>query len=78
VAFTRGLIAVRRSTDAFRLGDTALVARNVRQLMSQDIAARDLAVAFEASATDGTRYVVSVNADGVRLNALTGTVVRLP
>lgn len=61
--YTRGLIALRKSTDAFRLGTEELVAKNVRLIESPDISETDLVIAYAAKATDGTEFVVFVNAD---------------
>lgn len=63
-AYTEGLIKLRRSTDAFRLGDKALVDSNVKLLDIPEVAASDLAMAYENKSTDGTgTYYVFVNAD---------------
>lgn len=60
---TRGLIHLRRSTDAFRLGTMDLVESNVSKVESPDIATRDLVVAYRAQSTDGEVYYVFINAD---------------
>lgn len=62
--YTAGLIELRKSTDAFRLGDQALVNTNVTLLQIPEINAQDLVIAFKNKATDGTgNYYVFVNAD---------------
>tara|TARA_R110002126_G_scaffold200584_4_gene348188 strand:+ start:27659 stop:29935 length:2277 start_codon:yes stop_codon:yes gene_type:complete len=61
--FTSGLIALRRSTDAFRLGDQDLVAKNVSLIESEDIQEEDLVLFYKASSTDGETYYVLINAD---------------
>ncbi|OCL25420.1 hypothetical protein U472_13815 [Orenia metallireducens] len=60
--YTKGLIALRKSTDAFRLGSKALVDSNV-ELVYPDISASDKIIAYKATATDNTAYYVFVNAD---------------
>lgn len=62
-SYTAGLIALRRSTDAFRLGSKELVDRNVTLLASPDIAATDLVIAYRNEATNGDAYYVFINAD---------------
>lgn len=64
--YMQGLIAIRRSTDAFRLGDKALVDQNVSLLTipGQDgVAENDLVIGYMVTATNGDRYVVLVNSD---------------
>ncbi|XID92064.1 pullulanase [Paenibacillaceae bacterium WGS1546] len=62
--YTAGLIALRKSTDAFRLGDREIVDRNVTLIASPGIASEDLAIGYASKATDGTGiYYVFVNAD---------------
>jgi secreted pullulanase len=76
--FTRGLIELRRSTDAFTLGTEELIAENVKRINSPDIQDEDLIIAFEAQSTDGDIFTVIINADRnnrtVRINKdLTGS-----
>ncbi|MFC5529059.1 pullulanase [Cohnella yongneupensis] len=80
--YTTGLAELRRSTDAFRLGDKALVDTNVTLVPGTGIAANDLAIAYENKATDGTGnyYVFFNGANASRTLTLTedltsGTVV---
>lgn len=63
-AFTKGLIELRKSTNAFRLGDKDLVDQNVRLLDFPEIKDTDLVIAYENVSTDKTgMYYVFVNAD---------------
>ncbi|MBU1107729.1 MAG: pullulanase [Candidatus Riflebacteria bacterium] len=61
--FTRGLIALRRSTDAFRLGNKELVDKNVKLLSVPEMLEKDLVIAYSCCATNGETYYVFVNAD---------------
>lgn len=61
--FTRGLIALRKSTDAFRLGTEELVSKNVSLIDSPDIAETDLVIGYVAESTSGDEYYVFINAD---------------
>ncbi|WP_230192580.1 pullulanase [Paenibacillus sp. CECT 9249] len=62
--YTAGLIELRKSTDAFRLGDQTLVNSNVTLMPIPEIQSQDLVIAYENRATDGTGiYYVFVNAD---------------
>lgn len=62
--YTQGLIALRKSTNAFRLGSEALVNRNVTLINAPEISATDLVIAYKNVSTDGTgTYYVFVNAD---------------
>ncbi|WP_141506407.1 pullulanase [Paenibacillus luteus] len=62
--YTAGLIALRKHTDAFRLGDKDLVDSNVTLIPSVDIKANDLVIGYKNKATDGSgNYYVFVNAD---------------
>ncbi|MGV2939657.1 pullulanase [Mesobacillus sp. LC4] len=63
-AFTKGLIELRKSTNAFRLGETELVDQNVTLLDIPEIKDTDLVIAYENVSTDKTgNYYVFVNAD---------------
>ncbi|ELY5749421.1 pullulanase [Streptococcus iniae] len=65
-AYMKGLIALRRSSDAFRLGTKALVDQNVKLLTipgQNGVAASDLVIGYQLTATNGDRYVVLINAD---------------
>ena len=61
--YTSGLIALRRSSDAFRLGDKAAVDANILMIEEPGIQQEDLAIAYACTATDGTRFLVFINAD---------------
>jgi len=61
--FTRGLIALRKSSDAFRLNKKALIDTNVELLKAPEILPEDLLIAYSATASDGQRFFVFVNAD---------------
>lgn len=62
--YTEGLIKLRRSTNAFRLGDKELVDRNVSLMDIPEIADTDLLLAYKNVSTDDTgEYYVFVNAD---------------
>jgi pullulanase len=61
--YTSGLVALRRSTDAFRLGNERLVSENVTLIESKDIKEEDLVLIFKAESTTNEIYYVIVNAD---------------
>ncbi|SDC94173.1 pullulanase [Geotoga petraea] len=61
--FTKGLIALRKSTDAFRLGTEEMVKSNVKLIESEDIKEEDLVIGYHVKSTDGEEYVVFINAD---------------
>ncbi|WP_082034362.1 pullulanase [Cohnella kolymensis] len=62
--YTVGLMKLRKSTDAFRLGDKELVNSNVTLLSAPEIGANDLVIGYKNRATDGTgNYYVFINAD---------------
>ncbi|MCH1624515.1 pullulanase [Fredinandcohnia quinoae] len=63
-AYTKGLIELRKSTNAFRLGEQELVNKNVTLLEAPEIKSSDLLIAYKNQSTDGTGiYYVFVNAD---------------
>ncbi|WP_379160677.1 pullulanase [Paenibacillus sp. sgz5001063] len=63
-AYTSGLIQLRQSTDAFRLGDKSLVDSNVSLIAAPEIQATDLVIGYKNKATDGTGlYYVFMNGD---------------
>jgi len=66
--FTKGLIALRKSSDAFRLGTEELVSEKVSQVPSEDIKEEDLVLFFKTSSTNGEDYYVLINADSVQRN----------
>lgn len=62
--YTQGLIALRKSTNAFRLGSQAVVNNNVTLISAPEINPNDLVIAYKNVSTDGTgNYYVFVNAD---------------
>ncbi|MCA1060775.1 pullulanase [Rossellomorea aquimaris] len=62
--YTEGLIKLRRSTNAFRLGEKELVDQNVSLMDIPEMADSDLLLAYKNVSTDGTgEYYVFVNAD---------------
>ncbi|MGT2934497.1 pullulanase [Streptococcus castoreus] len=65
-AYTKGLIALRRSSDAFRKGSMTEVNRDVTlitQAGQGDIQKEDLIIGYQTIASNGDRYAVFVNAD---------------
>lgn len=63
VAYTQGLIALRKSTDAFRLGSKKLIDQNVTMIEAPEIKSEDLVLAYCCRSTDGHSYYVFANAD---------------
>ncbi|WNF36659.1 pullulanase [Bacillaceae bacterium IKA-2] len=61
--YTEGLIELRKSTDAFRLGDKDLVDANITLVKAAEIKTNDLVVAYRNVATNGDVYFVFINAD---------------
>ncbi|MCB1644731.1 MAG: hypothetical protein KDI36_04725 [Pseudomonadales bacterium] len=61
--YTRGLILLRRSTDAFRLGTAEKVARQTSLIESPDVHEYDHVIAYTAKSEHGDAYHVFVNAD---------------
>ncbi|SEA80375.1 pullulanase, extracellular [Thalassobacillus cyri] len=62
--FTEGMIELRKSTNAFRLGEQSLVNENVSMLEFPELQDNDLFIGYEAVSTDETgNYYVFVNAD---------------
>lgn len=63
-AFTKGMIALRRSTDAFRHGTMNAVGDHVSLVDVPEIAEEDLAIVYHALSSDEKEaYYVLVNAD---------------
>ena len=63
-AYTKGLIALRKSTDAFSYADAEDIEREIARVLSPDIAEADLLLAFTAVSKDtGDTYLVIANAD---------------
>ncbi|WP_246944862.1 pullulanase [Bacillus pinisoli] len=61
--YTEGLIKLRRSTDAFRLGSKELIDQNVTMLDAPEMNSQDLLIAYKSVATNGEAYYVFINAD---------------
>ncbi|WP_051865088.1 pullulanase [Metabacillus indicus] len=62
--YTAGLIELRKSTDAFRLGSKELVDSNVTMIEAPEIQASDLMIGYKAVSSDKKEeYSVFVNAD---------------
>ena len=62
--YTKGLIELRRSTDAFRLGTMDEVRKNVSLIKSPEIQNEDLVIGYETSSSDSNEsYYIFVNAD---------------
>lgn len=62
--YTSGLMELRKSTDAFRLGDKNLVDSNVNLISAPEMKKDDLVIGYSNKATDGTGiYYVFMNAD---------------
>ncbi|MEK3987384.1 pullulanase [Paenibacillus sp. FSL K6-3166] len=62
--YTSGLMELRKSTDAFRLGDKDLVNSNVNLIPAPEMKTDDLVIGYSNKATDGTGiYYVFMNGD---------------
>lgn len=62
--YTEGLIQLRKSTNAFRLGDKERVDRNISLIAAPEIKENDLIIAYKNQSTDQTGdYYVFLNAD---------------
>ena len=59
--YTRGLVALRKSTDAFRLGTKSLVDTNVK--LEYPVSGSDKIIAYSSKSTNGDIYYVLMNAD---------------
>lgn len=67
VEYTKGLIALRKSTDAFRLGTIESVEANVKLLSIPEIKETDLAIAYSCHSVEkGDTYYVFANCDNVK------------
>jgi len=64
VEYTKGLIELRKSTNAFRLGEKSLVDSNVTLIEAKEIQEEDLVIAYKNDSTDKTgSYYVFMNGD---------------
>lgn len=62
--YTRGLIALRRATDAFSYATADTIDTQIKRIITPDIRDSDLLLAFTAASQDtGDIYLVAVNAD---------------
>ena len=62
--FTKGLIELRKSSNAFRLGEKSLVDSNVTMVEAKEIEEEDLVIAYKNESTDNTgSYYVFMNGD---------------
>lgn len=60
--YTKGLIALRKSSDAFRLGSKELVDKNVRLIYPNE-KAKDLIIAYSIRGTKGDEFFIFINGD---------------
>ncbi len=65
VSYTAGLIALRRSSDAFRLGSRDIINQNVLLVDVPEQRGTDLIMAWTAEGTDGQRFLMLFNGDTV-------------
>jgi secreted pullulanase len=81
VNYTKGLIELRKSTDAFRLGSADLVKTNMNLIKCFQIGKEDLAIAYSCQSTNGEKYFIFMNCDtkkrifATELNLKNGIVV---
>lgn len=61
--YTRGLIELRKSTDAFRLGEESTIRKKVALIKSDSIKEKDLVLFYKTESTAGEKFYVLVNAD---------------
>ena len=61
--FTRGLISLRKSTDAFTWATEQEVAEHVRMIDSPEIGSTDLIIGYMATSSTGEDFYVFINAD---------------
>lgn len=61
--YTAGLIKLRRSTDAFRLGSKELIDTNITKVNIPEVSDQDLLIGYRNEATNGDLYYVFINAD---------------
>ena len=62
IDYTTGLIKLRRSTDAFSLGDKNLVDSSVKLSYCDSVETNGQAIVYETKATNGDKYFIFVNA----------------
>lgn len=61
--YTAGLIKLRRSTDAFRLGSKELIDTNITKVRIPEVNEQDLVIGYRNEARNGDVYYVFINAD---------------
>lgn len=64
-SYTTGLIALRRSTDAFSRGTMEEIDQFVSMIEAPEIGTEDLVIGYQAIDSDGDTYAVFINADTV-------------
>lgn len=57
----QGLIALRKSTDAFRLADYDLITQHTELLDVPQIRDKDVAIAYRVEGTKGDQYIIVIN-----------------
>ncbi|OHD14575.1 MAG: hypothetical protein A2086_08020 [Spirochaetes bacterium GWD1_27_9] len=73
MTYTKGLLALRRSTNAFRLGTKSLVDTNITKIdFDNETATSDLVIGYKVVGSDASYYVF-INADSVSRSATTPT-----
>lgn len=65
IEYTKNLIKLRKSTDAFRLADYKLIDENVKLIESANNKKYDLSIGFSCKSTDNKTFYIFVNADKV-------------
>ncbi|GAB5409315.1 MAG: hypothetical protein BalsKO_16800 [Balneolaceae bacterium] len=61
--FTKGLIELRKSSDAFRLGKEELIQKNVLLIESDEVQEEDVVLFFKTESTSGEQFYILINAD---------------
>ena len=61
--YTKGLIAIRKSSDAFRLKTKALVDENITLIKSNAIKSKDLIIGYKCVSTSNEEFYVFINGD---------------
>lgn len=63
--YTKGLIALRKSSDAFRLESEELIQKNVSLIQSEQIGEVDLVLFYKTTSTKGETFYILINADSI-------------
>lgn len=66
MVYTRGLIELRKSSDAFRLGEEHLIKEKVSLIKSEEIEEKDLVLFYKTESTSGEIFYILINADSKR------------